>query len=783
MTANWSRNTVRWLMLMGVIVAMAPAMLRAQQQAADAPVDPEAVRAAIRKGVEYIYSRQTPEGHWEAAAKKDPSVARHDVRGGQWGGQTALTTYALLAAGESPQDPRIRKAVDWLSKAEIEGIYALGMRAQIWHYLPRTAQVQAAARRDWTLLANALAARKDKGIGTYDYLVTSGGNRVDLSVSQYGVLGAWALTEVGIEVPASYWQVVDRAWRGWQQKQNPGGGWAYNGTPSESHPINLSITTAGIATLFITQDFLYANQGVRCNGNISNPHIDAGFAWMSSNIEHLLKGGKLNPNVYYTLYGVERIGVASGMKYFGSLDWYQVGAKWLLARQNKQSGAWNTSQMSGSGGGFCDNAFALIFLSRGSAPVAFNKLQYNLEERGKKVEGNWNQRPRDIANLVRWMGKQVERDLNWQIVNLSAPATELLDAPILYIAGNQALNLSAEDKAKLREYVYAGGLIVGHADCDDSKFTSSFRRLGQELFGSEFRDLPEDHLIYNIQFPRKQMRQKPRWQGLTNGARELMILITGDPAKHWQVQAYGGNEASYQMMMNLFLYAVDRSGIREKGKMFVVLPDPKATARSTIKVGRGQYKGQWDPEPGGWTRLKAVMLNQNSVGLDVQPVDLTKGQIPTDIKVLHLTGTVPLELDDAARQAIKSYVEGGGTLVIDAAGGSSEFATSAEELLRSLWPDKAQQLVQSLPASHPLYLAGGGALPEVQYRGAARRSLTGDFRQPRLRGLEFDGRLGVIYSREDLSVGLVGMPVEGIIGYEPQTATNLMRCILMYASK
>src|SRR5690606_23633136 len=150
---------------------------------------------------------------------------------------------------------------------------------------------------------------------------------------------------------------------------------------------------------------------------------------------------------------------------------------------------------SGSGGGFCDNAFALIFLSRGSAPVAFNKLQYNLEERGKKGEGNWNQRPRDIANLVRWMGKQVERDLNWQIVNLSAPASELLDAPIHYIAGNQALSLSTEDKAKLRVYVYTGGLIVGHAGCDDSKFTSSFRRLGQELFGSEFRDLPEDHLI------------------------------------------------------------------------------------------------------------------------------------------------------------------------------------------------------------------------------------------------------------------------------------------------
>jgi hypothetical protein len=52
-----------------------------------------------------------------------------------------------------------------------------------------------------------------------------------------------------------------------------------------------------------------------------------------------------------------------------------------------------------------------------------------------------------------------------------------------------------------------------------------------------------------------------------------------------------------------------------------------------------------------------------------------------------------------------------------------------------------------------------------------------------LRGIEKDGRLAVIYSREDLSVGLVGQHVDGIIGYDPQTATTLMSKVLVYSTK
>src|SRR5258706_15618703 len=52
---------------------------------------------------------------------------------------------------------------------------------------------------------------------------------------------------------------------------------------------------------------------------------------------------------------------------------------------------------------------------------------------------------------------------------------------------------------------------------------------------------------------------------------------------------------------------------------------------------------------------------------------------------------------------------------------------------------------------------------------------------PRLRGIEVNNRTGVIYSQEDLSVGLVGMSVDGIYGYETDYANKLMENIVLYA--
>ncbi|HQY87556.1 MAG TPA: hypothetical protein PK402_02785, partial [Tepidisphaeraceae bacterium] len=382
---------------------------------------PEKVDTAIAQGVKYLYASQNKNGTWDG---NSPGGADHSADGGQWGGRTALATYALLAAGQSPNDPRLQPAIEFLRTAKIEGYYALGLRAQVWLFLPPTPANREAARRDLQL--NILGMEGKPGrpdTGLYDYLLRDN-ERVDMSVSQYGVLGVWAGAQIdGLEVVSRYWEQADLAWR---SKQLPNGAWSYDGGTTATP----SMTAAGVATLFITQDFTQADQGVNCSGNVTNDAIDRGLEYLTREFLNVSTLRAQHP--FYTLYGIERIGVASGLKYLNAQDWFAIGAD-SLVRSQQQSGQFGSDMV--------DTSFALLFLSRGREPVAMNKIKYDvLDKDDMPVEGVWNQRPRDVANAVHFAGRLSEKWLNWQIIDLSVAATrDLLDAPIAYISGSKPL--------------------------------------------------------------------------------------------------------------------------------------------------------------------------------------------------------------------------------------------------------------------------------------------------------------------------------------------------------
>ena len=53
----------------------------------------------------------------------------------------------------------------------------------------------------------------------------------------------------------------------------------------------------------------------------------------------------------------------------------------------------------------------------------------------------------------------------------------------------------------------------------------------------------------------------------------------------------------------------------------------------------------------------------------------------------------------------------------------------------------------------------------------------------RLAGMTIGGRVAIYFSADDLSEGLVGQNVDGIIGYKPEIATAIVRNIILDAAK
>lgn len=728
---------------------------------------PEEIDAAIKKGVGYLYSRQNDRGHWEKKDTNPGGTSGADE--GQWGGRTALVTYALLAAGEKPLDPRIVKATDFLREAPITGHYSLGVRANVWLHLPLTEPNKQAMLKDLRLLVTGIS-RAGKNAGFYDY--QAGGGRLDISCSQYGVLGAWAAAQRQ-EIPPAYWTLVENSWRA---QQGADGSWCYSGKPqpgATGHNIpSIQMTAAGVATLFITQEFLHADEGLDgTKGNIVDPWINKGLAWVAKAFPDLIA----KPN-NYALYGIERIGVASGYKYFNNLDWFEEGSNALIKKQ-------------GSNGAFGDEintSFALLFLSRGRAPVIMNKLQYNITapKSNASKEANWNQRPRDAANVARWVMERTERTLNWQIINLNvANIHDLHDSHILYISGNQTLSFTDKEKEMLKQFVEEGGLIIGNADVGKADFTKGFRQLASDLFpGYEFFQLNEklDHpLMNNQQYKASEWKRKPRIEALGNRARLFMVLIPNDDfSRTMQKRDYNRDEV-FAFFANAYLYFYDnKQEPRYKGQTHVVRADPKIQPTTTIKVARLKYNGQWDPEPGAWKRMAAVMNNTDKVKVEAIPVELGKDPL-SGYKIAHLTGTDQFAFTDDQRKALKEFVTGGGLLIIDACGGFGEFNGAVQAEITRIFPEQAASILEPLKGDHKLFTLDAAQKIEPKYRNFAMQKLTSEALRFRIRGLEINGKLGVIYSPDDLSVGMMGSPVDGIIGYDSNLATTLMRRFVM----
>ena len=732
------------------------------------------VREAIDAIVGELYARKHPTHFWEPARLPTGQSK-------QTGGYTALAVLALLYAGETYQHPDLRDAVAYLQRVSVDGTYAVAVRLNIWAMLPPKFGDLLATDTKWLTDGFSAAA------GGWTYRQAPNSTRRDNSITQYGALGLWEAAKRGQKIDRSYWQRLEERFL---KMQLADGGWNYTG----DGPATGSMTAAGLATLFITQDLLHAREFLDTGGTPaghSQEAIERGLQWMRRNFSHTQNPGR-DEYFFYYLYAVERVGLASGYKYFGTHDWFRQAAAEVIGRLLRRNPVSGTLTVRGSNGPPARGrsvklhhlAFGLLLLSRGRVPVAFNKL----EAPGLA----WNNRPRDVANLTRRLSSDTETALNWQIVSIDAEPHEWLDAPVLYLASHQAVPWTAQSAplAKLTRYLDLGGLMFAVNEGRSHAFAHSIEAMGQTMYPQlTWRTLPADHWVYTILWPIETRR--PPLRGLSNGVRELIILSPDtDFSAAFQVGVPGHADKPevYRTAAHIYLYAseMNRPRPRLARHSQTPLPDETRDQHAAATVVRARHGGNWNPEPAALDVFAAALAADPAHPIRIRIVDdplaaIDRREPPPALVIA--SGINAHEFTAEERRAIQAYVKAGGVILFETPGGRGDFTRSAESACGNIFQGEAgpiQPLLRS-PIITAEGLEGAVRLGRVGYRPYSLEVFGARETRPRLRGMIIDGQPRVLFSRDDLTHALLDQPCWGVSGYSPATAKNLLANILRHA--
>lgn len=739
------------------------------------------VSAAIDKIVKYLFSAVGKDGHWDTVPI---DKLQGEAMQTNYGGKTALALAALASAGQQ-SDPRFQKALDWLVKQNLRGNYAIGLRLQTLSSLGNSKPYREVILRDAAALLRA--ARRDVTGGvTWQYLPPPDQHKYagtpsmpgDYSNVNYAVLGLWAAEDEGAEVPTQLWQGIERTWTAGQHAH---GGWSYfpgkalaSATPEYwSNPTG-SMTTAGIASLYLVLDRYHAPKGQP--GSFRNTpaylSIQKGLDWLDKNWSATTNKGRPEWATYY-FYNVERVGTAAGLKYIGTRNWFQEIGKTILSWQ-QGDGSIKGAMNANYGGVLCDSAYSLLFLAKGSAPVLVNKLQH---------AADWDNRVRELAGLCDWTARQWERPANWQVVNLKVAPEELSDSRLLLISGSKPLEFKDEDIAKLKRYVDLGGLLIFHPDMNSPRFTASVEKLLASMWPDLKLvdvDLKTDPLVNSGQAlgtTRYTMKK------LATPVRPLAVLIGGDAARAWEHRDYVSGKAAFQIMASLHNFITDRAAVRSLPTKLVYFAQdlrvktPAPAKKITVAtVQYGQNDMQWKPEPLAMEYLAAHLASRDKVALETKVVALNDlGS--SGVKVALMTGCQPFELEQGQLDALKSWLQGGGTLIVDQAGGPSQAEETFDKSFRAAAEAMfGKRCLQTL-SSQQAWIEKLGSITYRNVAGQVRQKML-----PSLQTVTIDDRPAIVYSRYDLTASQMGVLTPQNAGPDADSAHKLLSSLILGAT-
>ena len=767
----------------------------------------ERVLQSIERAKKALASRQNADGSW-------PGMDRWKV------GTSSLALLALINAGMTAEDPEVQKGLRYLRNVKEPdpsmiyeiSLMAMALAAAKDGQTDTVRLVQLAQKLEDAQIKNG------ESTGSWSYSVERGGFLDlggDRSNAQYAILGLHEAAEAGVPVDREVWQ---RAKQHWLDSQNADGGWGYTGVQNRASPSTGSMTVAGIASLVIVQDKLRDDGDVTPEGrpiccedkepDDIDKALDRAIRWLTRNFAVGHNPQSSNWLLYY-LYGLERAGRLGGLRFFGDHDWYREGAAFLVASQNPRTGAW-----SGTGSVESDEvvgtSFALLFLSKGLAPVLINKLQYGPIDptaRGVVLDDNWNQHRDDIRNLTNLVSglDKWPKLVTWQTLNLNrvlenGSVQDLKQAPVLFIGGRDEPDFDERSVELFRQYIDQGGFIFAVANCNAAGFDGGIRKLIEQMYPqgeAQLKRLEPDHVVFRSHYP-LDAEAIELW-GVDIGCRTAIIYSPEDLACLWNKwmrqdppkrhpELKSSIIRATKIGVNVVAYATGREPpikLKVDGEL-VNGGEQDRIERGFLQIAKLRHSGTWDAAPQALRNL--LMALNRTVGpaasttvRELPPTDDNIYRYP----ILYMHGRNRFDLGAGEREQLRTYLERGGVLFADACCGDQKFDDSFREMVAQLFPESR---LERIPADHEMFTASVGhdirrvrrRMPEADNPNVALELSVREV-EPFLEGIQIDGRWAIIYSKYDISCALERQASVACAGYLPEDAVRIGINVILYA--
>jgi hypothetical protein len=760
-TARCWALLVRGNRRLGAAAVLALVFAGAFPSAAAAGVTQAEVERAIRDGVDFLRRTQQLDGSWPGQA-----------------GVTELAVLALLTAGEPVDGPCVSSALAYTSRLgppELGGTYAVALQTMALAAAnPAAYRLRIARNAEWlveTQVAGANRIFRGRRIVIADGSWSYGRGRAfsgDNSNTQYAALGLNAAAEAGIGIPDEVWASARQYWVECQQAD---GGWNYQPRPGAS---TYTMTAAGVSSLVITglrqfqgHETLAGDRISHCGEGHADIPLRRGIDWLGSHFT-VRTGGW---NLYY-LYGLERAGRLTGLRFFGKHDWYREGAEEIVRRQSP-TGAWTEG-----GGPQVGTSFALLFLAKGRAPVLINKLRHGAGH-------DWDNDPDDVRNLVSLVSRDWGKLFTWQVVDPdSATVEDLLQAPIIFFNGHQAPAFSDEAAGKLRAYVEQGGVIFAEACCGRAEFDRGFRTLMKIVFPEpefDLHELPEEHPIWGTRWPLSPSIH--RLEAIEFGCRTAVVYSPGDLSCGWnQWENEPGNRLvikSARVGQNVVDYLTGREPPADKlAARSLAASAVETPKRGALQIAKLSHGVGWNIAPMAIPRLCSALRDRQGFDVVINHRELHASD-PNLIHfpLVYLHGRGELTFAPADLKALRRHLEpGGGTIFADAACGNPAFDTAFRKFIAELLP---KHPLVPIPPGDALYTPKlGYDLSDVK----RTKEAGGTVGLPTLEGVAIDGHWAVIYSKLDIGCALGTPQTIACKGYTHESALRIASNIVMYAT-